>query len=33
MHTNNKVNLPEDGGNIKGHLGPYSVLLLNVHLC
>ena len=30
MHTNNKVKLPEDGGNIKGHLGLFSVLFPNV---
>jgi len=33
MHANNKVNLPEVGGNIKGHLGPFSVLFPNAHLC
>jgi len=33
MHTNNKVNHPEDRGNIKGYLDPISVLFPNVHLC
>jgi len=33
MHINNKVNFPEDGGNIKGHVGPFSVLFPYVHVC